>query len=124
MKHRIPIGENIRFIREQLGYSQEYVANQLGITQQSYSSIEKKPENATLKRLKEIASILQVSFVTLVGEDDVYIQQNFHQQGGNAATQMNISNGEKEIYEKFIAELKEQNEFYKSLVNDFKLTKK
>lgn len=57
MKHRIPIGENIRFIREQLGYSQEYVATQLGITQQSYSNIEKKPEKATLQRLKDIAAI-------------------------------------------------------------------
>ncbi len=116
MKHRIPVGENIRFIREQLGYSQEYVANQLGITQQSYSNIEKNPEKATLKRLKEVARILQVSFVTLLGEDDIYIQQNFHQQGGNAATQMNISNSEKEIYENFINELKAQIDFFRNLV--------
>ncbi len=118
MKHRIPIGENIRFIREQLGYSQEYVATQLGITQQSYSNIEKKPEKATLQRLKDIAAILQVNFVTLLGEDDVYIQQNFHQQGGNAATQMNISTAEKEVYEKFIDELKEQVDFFRSLAKD------
>lgn len=118
MKHRIPIGENIRFIREQLGYSQEYVATQLGITQQSYSVIEKKPEKATLQRLKDIAAVLQVNFVTLLGEDDVYIQQNFHQQGGNAATQMNVSGAEKEIYEKFIEDLKEQVDFFKGLVKN------
>lgn len=118
MKHRIPIGENIRFIREQLGYSQEYVATQLGITQQSYSNIEKKPEKATLQRLKDIAAILQVNFVTLLGEDDIYIQQNFHQQGGNAATQMNVSTAEKEVYEKFIDELKEQVDFFRSLAKD------
>lgn len=116
MKHRIPVGENIRLIRENLGYSQEYVATQLGITQQTYSNIEKNPDKATLKRLKEIARVLQVSFVTLLGEDDVYIQQNFHQQGGNAATQMNVATSEKEIYEKYIEDLKEQVDFFKQFV--------
>lgn len=117
MKNKISISDNIRIIRENLGYSQDYIATKLDITQQAYSSIEKNPEKATLKRLKEIASILQVNFVTLLGEDETYIQQNFHQQGGNAATQMNIanSNNEKEIYERLINELKDEIVFLRDL---------
>lgn len=118
MKQRKPIAENIRLIRENLGYSQEYLATQLGITQQTYSNIEKSPENTSLKRLKEIADVLQVKFVTLLGEDDVYILNNFHQQGGNAATQMHVSSGEKEIYERYIVELKEQVDFFRSFIKN------
>lgn len=117
MKNRISIGDNIRILRENLGYSQDFIATKLDITQQAYSHIEKNPEKATLKRLKEIASILQVNLVTLLGEDDVYILHNFHQQGGNAATQMNVTNPltEQETYRLLITELKEEILFLRDL---------
>lgn len=119
MKNKISISDNIRIIRENLGYSQDYIATKLDITQQAYSSIEKNPEKATLKRLKEIAAILQINFVTLLGEDETYIQHNFNQQGGNAATQMNVttSNNEKDIFVRFINELKEEIVFLRDLTS-------
>jgi transcriptional regulator with XRE-family HTH domain len=117
MKNKISLGDNIRIIREARGYSQDYVASKLEITQQTYSNIEKNPEKATVKRLKEIAGVLQVNFVTLLGEDEMYVQQNFSQNGGNAATQMNVIGDkiENEIYERFIAELKEEIVFLREL---------
>jgi transcriptional regulator with XRE-family HTH domain len=117
MKNKISLGDNIRIIREARGYSQDYVASKLEITQQTYSNIEKNPEKATIKRLKEIAGVLQVNFVTLLGEDEIYVQQNFSQHGGNAATQMNIASDktESEIYERLIAELKEEIIFLRGL---------
>lgn len=117
MKKKNSIADNIRLIRESLGYSQEYVADKLNLTQQAYSNIEKNPEKATLKRLKELSIVLQVNLVTLIGEDDTYVQQNFHQQGGQAATQMNVtpSHYEKEIYERLISELKDEIIFLREL---------
>ena len=118
MKTKLSISENIRLIRESQGYSQDYVAIKLEITQQAYSAIEKNPERATLSRLKEIAAILQVPIVTLLGEDEINLQQNFHQAGGNAATIFkNISSGS-EVYEKWIAELKEEVHFLRKIVSD------
>ncbi len=118
MKTKLSISENIRLIRESQGYSQDYVAIKLEITQQAYSAIEKNPERATLSRLKEIAAILQVPLVTLLGEDEINLQQNFHQAGGNAATVFkNVSSGS-EVYEKWIAELKEEVQFLRKLVSD------
>jgi transcriptional regulator with XRE-family HTH domain len=118
MKSKLSISENIRLIRESQGYSQDYVAIKLDITQQAYSAIEKNPERATLSRLKEIAEILQVPLVTLLGEDEINLQQNFHQAGGNAATIFkNISSGS-EVYEKWIAELKEEVHFLRKIVSD------
>jgi transcriptional regulator with XRE-family HTH domain len=81
----------IRMLREGIGYSQDYVAKKLNITQQAYSKIEKNPDNATLERLKQLSEVLGVKINSIVGDDDMYIQQNFHQQGGNAATVMHIT---------------------------------
>jgi len=81
----------IRMLREGIGLSQDYVAKKLNITQQAYSKIEKSPDSATLQRLKQLSEILGVKVNSLVGEDDMYIQQNFHQQGGNAATVMYVT---------------------------------
>ena len=118
MNKQITISDNIRLLREYLGFSQEYVAQKLNITQQAYSHIEKNPENAPLKRLREIAQVLQVSLITLLGEEDTYILQNFNQSGGNAATQMNVSDStsEKEVYDKLIQTLKEEITFLRELV--------
>jgi transcriptional regulator with XRE-family HTH domain len=117
MKRKLTISDNIRLMREYMGFSQEYIADKLGITQQAYSQIEKNPEKTTLKRLKDIADILQVSLVTLLGEDETYVLQNFNQSGGNAATQMNVtpSNNEREIYDRLISELKEEILFLREL---------
>jgi transcriptional regulator with XRE-family HTH domain len=117
MKRKLTISDNIRLMREYMGFSQEYIAEKLSITQQAYSQIEKNPEKTTLKRLKDIADILQVNLVTLLGEEETYILQNFNQSGGHAATQMNVtpSNNEREIYERLITELKEEILFLREL---------
>ena len=78
----------VRMLREGIGYSQEYVANKLEISQQAYSKLEKNPDSATLERLKQLSEVLGVSINSIVGDEDMFIQQNFHQQGGNASTVM------------------------------------
>lgn len=108
---KIAVSENIRLIREAKGFSQEFVAKKLKVTQQAYSSMEKTPENMTLKRLRDLCEVLDVDLITLLGEDNVYLQQNYNQQGGNAATQM-ILNGQKDaedsIHQSYINSLKEE----------------
>lgn len=109
--------DTIRLLREARRLSQKQMADKLGITQQAYSNLEKKPERATLERLRQIAQILQVELITLLGEEDTYILQSFNQSGGSAATQMNItpSIGEREIYDKLIVSLKEEIAFLREL---------
>jgi transcriptional regulator with XRE-family HTH domain len=116
MRKRVSLSENIRLLREAQGYSQEYIALRLEITQQAYSTIEKAPEKATLKRLKDIALILQVPLVTLLGEDEIIIQQNFNQAGGNAATIFKNIQQSPESNIRLISELKEEILFLRSLI--------
>ena len=109
----------IRIIRETNGFSQEYVASKLEITQQAYSNIEKNPENASVKRLKQISDVLSVPVTTLIGESEHYIQQNFQQQGGQAATVIHVQGmpeNERQLYERLIAELKEEIQLLKGML--------
>jgi len=82
------ISETIRLIRESKGFSQKYIASKLNITQQAYSKMEKQPENITIQRFREIAGILNVTILTLLGKENMYFMQNINQHGGNAATKL------------------------------------
>jgi transcriptional regulator with XRE-family HTH domain len=113
------ISENIRFIREAKNYSQDFVARKLKLTQQAYSQIENKPENATLARLKQLAEILDVSLIELIGEESAFFQQNYNQQGGQAATQMVFHQDSldvKAIYESYINQLKDEINFLRDIM--------
>jgi transcriptional regulator with XRE-family HTH domain len=54
------IGAKIRKIRELKGFSQEYMASSLGITQNSYSKLENQKTRLSLKRLNNISKILEL----------------------------------------------------------------
>jgi transcriptional regulator with XRE-family HTH domain len=114
MKHKdkpYPEINKVRMLREGIGYSQEYVANKLEISQQAYSKLEKNPNTATLERLKQLSEVLGVNINSIVGDDDMYIQQNFHQQGGNASTVMymtGLADREREALVQQISTLQKQ----------------
>jgi transcriptional regulator with XRE-family HTH domain len=109
----------IRMLREGVGYSQEYVANKLNITQQAYSRIEKNPNATTLERLQQLSEILGVKVNSIVGEDDMYIQQNYHQQGSNASTVMyvtGLADREREALQQQIISLKKEIEVLTKII--------
>jgi transcriptional regulator with XRE-family HTH domain len=111
----------IRMIRESNGFSQEYVASKLEITQQAYSNIEKNPENASVKRLKQISSIFSVPVTSLIGESEHYVQQNFQQQGGQAATIIHVQGmpeNERQLYERLIEEMKSEIKLLRSMLDN------
>lgn len=111
------ISERIRQYRTALGYSQEYVAKKLKITQQAYSSIESKPFKATLERLKQLADVLKVELIVLICDDKTFVQTNINQQGGKAATQMIVNEGaEVSVYERYITDLKNEVDYLKKII--------
>jgi len=60
------ITDNIRKLRESRNYSQEYMAGKLRISQNTYSKLELGYTALTLERLILIATILEVSLISLV----------------------------------------------------------
>ncbi|MDX6182881.1 helix-turn-helix transcriptional regulator [Flavobacterium sp. Fl-77] len=63
------IGNNIKSIRELKNYTQEYMADCLGITQAGYSKIESGKNNISYKKIEKIAVVLEVNL-----EDIVYFE--------------------------------------------------
>jgi transcriptional regulator with XRE-family HTH domain len=78
--------EHIRSIRNHLNYSQDAMADELGISQTAYSYLENNNEdNLTIGRLKSIASIFKMDFVELVAKSSgIKIKRvSLNQQGGS-----------------------------------------
>jgi DNA-binding XRE family transcriptional regulator len=60
------LSEKIRAIRATRGFSQEYIAKKLHITQQSYSLCEKMPEKMTVDRMRKVCAILDIKLCDLL----------------------------------------------------------
>lgn len=65
------VNTKIKTRREQLNYSQEYVADRIGISQPAYVKIEKGNTKLDFERLLKIAAILEIDINTLL--DNNYI---------------------------------------------------
>lgn len=69
------IADKIRLARNANGFSQEYVAEALGMSQSAYSKIELKKTKIDFNVLQEIASVLGLSTAHLMnfGDQDLFI---------------------------------------------------
>lgn len=63
------IGEKIRYARLTKGYSQENMADFLGISTSAYGDIERNKTELTLSRAKKLSTILKISILELIGEE-------------------------------------------------------
>lgn len=60
--------KKIKMLREVNNYTQQYVANELDISQNAYSLIEKGLTKLTLDRLDQIAAFYKVDLIEIVSE--------------------------------------------------------
>ena len=63
------VGMNIRTLRHQHGWSQEDVADRLGISIPAFSKIETGVTDINLSRLEQIANVFEVNVVYLLAMD-------------------------------------------------------
>ena len=63
-------GQKLRVYREFRNYSQEYIAEKLGITQNAYSRIETNQTRITAERLRQIADILSIPLTCLLSDSE------------------------------------------------------
>ena len=118
------LGFNIRKIREKKGFSQEYMANVLNISQASYARLENEETKVTVERLQKIAEILETNIIDFFNTDKFIIHnQNYDNSTGNAAYVQNLVVENKEAtnklissYEERLKEKDEQIHFLKSLL--------
>lgn len=110
----LKIGENIKKLREFRGYSQDYMAKELNISQKTYSNIEADKGKINKNQIEHIAELLEVDPIHLLTYDDkvIFNNENCAQAGmfntHNTNTYNATSEVEKELYDKRIEELKER----------------
>ena len=116
-KKPISISEKVKTLRENLGYSQEYMADMLQVSQQTYSLIEKKPEKSNLLRIQKIATILDVKISFLLNEEDAFNLYSFHQKGGSTASYIQ-NNSHQELNEEMVNQLKEEIKYLRKIIDN------
>ena len=107
----------IKQIRELKNFTQEYVAQQLGLSTRAYSKIETGETQLTINRLNEISSILGVAPIEVLGFDDKNIFNIHHSTGNNGLNYINLPEKLIEQYEDTIKSLKEQIAVMKLLLD-------
>ena len=88
-------GKNIRTLRHEHGWSQEDVANRLGISIPAFSKIETGVTDINLSRLEQIASIFEVSVVNLLSLE--YVEEPTTQNLNLGIVQQKLLDRETEI---------------------------
>lgn len=66
------VGDNLRILRKENGYSQDQVANYLGITQSNLSKIENGERNFNMTLLDKLCLLYNCSSEYLLGETDIH----------------------------------------------------
>lgn len=54
--------KTIRDVRKDAGLSQEYMANKLGVSRQTYANYESHPENVTIAQARAICAVLGAEY--------------------------------------------------------------
>ncbi|MNK43773.1 helix-turn-helix protein [compost metagenome] len=97
------IKNKIKNIRELKNYTQEYMAERLGVTQAGYSKIEKGKTSLSYEKLVEIGKILDVSVEDIISFDYDKYFNNYNKITGNnnGSILINADNTSviKELYE-------------------------
>jgi transcriptional regulator with XRE-family HTH domain len=104
------IGKRIKQKREQLGFSQDNLALELGITQPTYARLEKEDNRISISRLINIAAVLKTSVAFLIDEKVDVVDQ---QKSENLNTSVySVINSDKD----HIQTLKAENSFLRKLL--------
>lgn len=77
------IGTRIRNLREEKNYTQDYLAQKLGITQKAYSKIEANQTRLPVDHLLKIAEVLETTVNTVLGVEGSTIYNNNHTHHGD-----------------------------------------
>ena len=118
------MGQKLRLFREFRNYSQEYIAEKLGITQTAYSRIENNQTKMTAERLGQIADILHVPVSELLSDTEPILQCNNssfqYQLSSQEEHWKELSDNMKQRYENMISSKDEKIAFLEKEINNLR----
>lgn len=110
------LGIKIRQLRELKGFSQEYMAQRLSMSQRSFSKLERQEVPLDWNRIAEIAAIFEMDPIDLITFDDDLVFNHLSQKASSGSTYSNLPSKLIEQYEKRIQTLEEEIRFLRSLL--------
>jgi len=69
-RSRSPFGERLHALREQMGFSQQQVADKLGMSQRAYAHWERRPVALRPEQLQSLATALNLPIETLLANGE------------------------------------------------------
>ena len=116
MRYANTIGQQIRSLREAKGYSQEYMADMLEISQSTYACLESGKTALRVDRLFQILELLDTDIATLLNKK----QSETHAPYGKETSVMEtraVSVPElKLVYDRLFQEMRDEILFLRSLI--------
>ena len=106
----------IKQLRELKNFTQEYMAQQLGLSTRAYSKIESGETQLTINRLNDISEILGIDPIEVLGFDERQVFNNCKQEGNIGINHINIPEKLIQQYEKTIQILEDEVALLKSLI--------
>lgn len=103
--------------REILGYSQEYMAHELGITQPTYALIESGKSKITLERAIQLSKILDTELNELAGVDNSEFSIKNNTFSDNSSVIQNYHAQNTALIEKLIQGFREEIGFLRQQLN-------
>ena len=113
------LGSKIKRLRELKNFTQDFMAEQLQVSQSAYSKLEIGETEITYKRLAQIAEILQLKPEEIANFTESMVFNVMHNQNGQnglVINQTTLTTSEKELYERQIALLQEELAYLKELL--------
>lgn len=104
------IGNKLRKLRMWKGYSQEYLAEVLEVSQKTYSNMENNKSSISIETLKKIAEEYKIDLIELLSDDRVIVQNNSSRESSTFQGGIIINHMSEELFNQMkerIEELKE-----------------
>ncbi|HAK76249.1 MAG TPA: XRE family transcriptional regulator [Runella sp.] len=117
------IGNKFKKLRELRNFTQSHMAEQLGISQSSYSTIENGEQDITLSRLEEISKLLGMRVEDVITFDEKMVFNISNSKNGVGYVHQNtVSNDEKweELYREMSA-LRERVGYLEGIIEGIKV---
>jgi transcriptional regulator with XRE-family HTH domain len=111
------IGGKIKKIRVLKGFSQEYVANELHLTQRAYSKLEQNETALTWDKLVRLGEVFEISPSDLITFDDNFVLNNCTQSGKNNTINNYLSQELIESFQSRIKHLEEEVAFLRTMAS-------
>jgi transcriptional regulator with XRE-family HTH domain len=103
------IGHKIKKIRELKGFTQEDMADKLGMSVQGYGKLERDEADIPFSRLEQIAKAFHLKVEDVTSFDEKFVFNNYASNQANQGYIVNyVNEKERELYEKNIALLEDK----------------